>query len=336
MASPRISIIVRCYNEADHIGKLLHGISQQSADDYEIVLVDSGSTDGTLEIAREFGVDRIEHIEPEKFSFGRALNYGCEAADGEFCVIASAHVYPKREDWLECLLSKFDDEDVALVYGKQRGNDVTAFSENQIFKQWFPDHDIDRQPHPFCNNANVAIRRELWEEFPYDEHLTGLEDIDWAKRVQKAGYEITYASGAEIVHVHDETAREILNRYRREAYAHKEIMPDQSFSLFDFVKLSIQNIASDYRVALDESKFRSNVVEIPTFRLLQFWGTYRGFNKQGPISDDLWQRFFYPDRESYPPDRESDDDTGMDAADEINYPDGGELPDFASANRSDD
>lgn len=299
MASPRASIIIRCYNEREHIGKLLHGLFEQSMQDFEVILVDSGSTDGTLEIAREYPIDDVVYIDPEEFSFGRALNYGCEAASGEFCVIASAHVYPTHDDWLENLLTKFDD-DVALVYGKQRGNDVTSFSEKQIFKQWFPDHDIEDQEHPFCNNANAAIRRDVWEEFPYNEKLTGLEDVDWAKRVQKAGWKVNYASDAEIIHVHDETPSEVFNRYRREAYAQKEIMPNRSFSLFDFIRLSLFHVVSDYRAAVKEGAFRTNLLEIPKFRLLQFWGTYRGFTKEGPISEGLWQRFYYPNRDSYP------------------------------------
>lgn len=323
MDSPRASLIIRCYNEADHLGKLLYGLEEQKMQDFEVVLVDSGSTDGTLEIADSFGVDTIEYIDPENFSFGRALNYGCKAAKGEYCVIASAHVYPRREDWLERLLEKFED-DVALVYGKQRGNDVTTFSENQIFKQWFPNHDIDRQSHPFCNNANAAIRRDLWKEYPYDLTLTGLEDVDWAKRVQNDGYDISYAAEAEIVHVHDETAREVFNRYRREAYAHRQIMPSQTFTLFDFLRLSVSNILSDYRAAQDESVLVSTLLEVPKFRLLQFWGTYRGFASDGPISDRLWQRFYYPDRESYPStNRTRVDARTKDAPDgnHIDYPD---------------
>jgi glycosyltransferase involved in cell wall biosynthesis len=320
MGSHRASLIIRCYNEADYLGKLLHGLEAQTMQDFEIILVDSGSTDGTLEIAESFGVDEIIYIDPENFSFGRALNYGCEAATGEYCVIASAHVYPRRDDWLERLLEKFE-EDVALVYGKQRGNDVTTFSENQIFKQWFPDRDIDRQSHPFCNNANAAIKRNLWEQYTYDETLTGLEDVDWAKRVQKDGYDISYASEAEIVHVHDETAQEVFNRYRREAYAHRQIMPSQTFSLLDFLRLSATNVLSDYRAAREEGVLLSNLLEIPKFRLLQFWGTYRGFGKDGPISNRLWQRFYYPNRESYP----STNRDGVESDPSINR-DGEELP----------
>jgi len=321
MGSPRASIVIRCYNEAEHIAKLLHGIEEQAMQDYEVVLVDSGSTDGTVEIAEDWGVNEIVYIDPEEFSFGRALNYGCEAASGKFCVIASAHVYPRRDDWLERLLKKFEnDEELALVYGKQRGNHVTTFSEKQIFEQWFPETDIDHQHHPFCNNANAAIRRDLWEEIPYDEELSGLEDVGWAKRVRQAGYEISYASDAEIVHVHDETAKEIFNRYRREAYAQKQIFPDRDFTFLDFVKLTLSHVLKDYRTAIKEESFTSTLLEIPKFRILQFFGTYRGFQKEGPIPDSLWQRFYYPDRNSYPSQRD-DQGESREEGNEIEYPD---------------
>lgn len=298
-------------------------------EDYEIIVVDSGSTDGTLEIVRQHGVDEIVYIAPEEFSFGRALNYGCGAASGEYCAILSAHVYPKRRDWLRKLLEKFEDG-IALVYGKQRGNELTTFSENEIFKQWFPDHDIDRQQHPFCNNANAAVRRELWEEYPYNERLSGLEDVAWAKQIQEVGYDISYASEAEVIHVHDETAREIYNRYRREAYAHKQIVPEQSFSILDFVRLSVLHIVSDYRAAVTSGKIWSHLLEIPKFRLLQFWGTHRGFAQEEPLSKELWQRFYYPNRDSYPKEgvnQSEPPDTAETSPNEIAYPDSSELTD---------
>lgn len=307
MGSPRASLVIRCYNEREHIGKLLYGVFEQTVEDIEVILVDSGSTDGTLEVANQFPIDEVVYIEPEEFSFGRALNYGCEAATGEFCVFASAHVYPKRRDWLENLLSKFDD-DIALVYGKQRGDEETKYSEKQIFRKWFPDRDIDTQESPFCNNANAAIRRQLWEEYPYDEELPGLEDLDWAKRVMEDGWNIAYAADATIIHVHDETPREVYNRYRREAMAHEQIMDDQEFTFSDFVQMFGYNTLMDYRSALNEGVLLENLLEIPRFRLMQFWGTYRGFSQDAPVSDRLWQRFYYPDTEGYPEQERSDMD----------------------------
>jgi glycosyltransferase involved in cell wall biosynthesis len=317
MTSPKCSIIIRCYNEREYIGKLLHGIFEQTVDDFEVILVDSGSTDGTLDIAQQYPIEQIVHIPPEKFSFGRALNYGCESARGEFCVFISAHCYPKRIDWLERLLEKFKDDDIAMVYGKQRGGGPTKFSERQIFQRWFPDEDIDYQITPFANNANAAIRRELWKKYPYDEQLTGLEDLDWGKRVKQDGYEISYASEAEIIHIHDETRRQIYHRYKREAIAHKNIIKDQNFNIIDFISGFFRNTLSDYRSAITEGKLWGNIRSILSYRFLQFWGTYRGFKHDNRISEQLRKRFYYPDEDGYPENSETDDDKNK--APEIDY-----------------
>ena len=287
------SIVIRCYNEEQHIGKLLTGIMQQSVRDVEIIVVDSGSADATLAIASRFPVN-IYSIGKEDFSFGRSLNVGCGAATKDFIVIASAHVYPLSADWLEKLLQPFDDPAVALVYGKQRGNEVTKYSEHQVFARWFPDSSNPRQTHPFCNNANAAIRRELWKTLAYNEDLTGLEDLDWAKRILVRRFHIAYSADADIVHVHEETFWRLFNRYRREAIAMKGIFPDEQFRLFDFIRLFLSNTFSDYYHAWHDSVLWKNVRSIFLFRLMQFWGTYRGYEYHGALASHLRQTFYYP------------------------------------------
>ena len=157
------SIVIRAYNEEKHIGRLLEGIRQQTLKDVEMILVDSGSTDSTISIAESFAA-RIVRIPSDEFTFGRSLNFGVRAARREFVVIASAHVYPVYPDWLESLLRPFEEEDVALTYGKQRGPETAQFSEQQIYHQWYPDSSKPRQSTAFCNNANAAIRKTLWEK----------------------------------------------------------------------------------------------------------------------------------------------------------------------------
>ncbi len=289
----RASIVIRCCNEEQHIGRLLSGILQQTIQDVEIIVVDSGSTDATVSIASRYPA-KILHILPEEFSFGRSLNTGCQAASGEFIVISSSHVYPVYRDWLERLLAPFSDPQVALVYGKQRGNEKTRYSEHQVFARWFPDESRQHQDHPFCNNANAAIRRSVWEQLPYDETLTGLEDIDWARRALELGYNIVYAADTEIAHVHNETYRQIHNRYRREAIALKRIFPHERFSVWDFMRLCTGNVLSDYRHALYDRVLPQNLGNIFAFRLMQFWGTYRGFSQRSPVTGQLRQTFYYP------------------------------------------
>jgi glycosyltransferase involved in cell wall biosynthesis len=289
----KCSLVVRSFNEEKHIRKLLEGVKRQSISaETEVILVDSGSTDDTVKIALQYGV-KLVSIKPEEFSFGRALNKGCEISNGEFLVFASAHVYPVYTDWLEKMLQPFDDLKIALVYGKQIGNEVTKYSESQLFKRWFPEESNYNQAHPFCNNANAAIRRDLWKEQQYDEKLTGLEDLDWAKKIQKKGYDIAYEAHAPIVHVHDESISKIKNRYMREAIALKKIMPKQHVTFFDFLRLSVGNIVSDCIHAIHDGLFFKNVKEIIHFRVLQFWGTYKGFNFK-EVDVQLRQRFYYP------------------------------------------
>jgi len=296
-----LSLIIRALNEESHIGRLLTGVMKQTVRPDEIVLVDSGSTDATVAIASAFPAVKVITIDPEEFSFGRALNKGCAAAEGELLVLASAHVYPLYDTWLERLVAPFVDPEVALSYGRQCGSPDSEFSEKRLLQQWFPERVVRRQRDPFCNNANAAIRRSVWEQLKYNEDLTGLEDVDWAKRSLERGFVVSYAADAIVAHVHEESFGQIINRYRREAIAHKEIYNDQAMTLGKAAHLTVANVAADLREAVREGvPLRSALVGIPRFRIAQFYGAYRGFTQQGPVSDLLRRRFYYPSPPSTP------------------------------------
>jgi len=286
------SIIIRAYNEEQHLPRLLEGIAQQTIKDVEVILVDSGSTDGTVTIAESFGA-RIVRIPSAEFTFGRSLNFGLRKATREFVVIASAHVYPVYPDWLETLLRPFEDEKIALTYGKQRGPVFAKYSERQIFQRWYPDVSQAKQATVFCNNANAAIRKSLWEENPYDETLTGLEDLAWAKWANEKGYAIAYAAEAEIIHVHNETPQGVFNRYRREAMALRRIYPEAHFSLYDFLRLTIANMLSDMWHAMRERVLWKNIKSIFWFRIMQFHGTRMGHRETSLITPQLRETFYY-------------------------------------------
>ena len=181
----------------------------------------------------------------------------------------------------------------ALTYGKQRGPDFAKFSEQQIFHQWYPDVSKPKQATAFCNNANAAIRKSLWEQNPYDETLTGLEDLAWAEWAKEQGHAVAYVAEAEIIHVHNETPRGVLNRYRREAMAFKRIHPESHFSLYDFVRLTTTNILSDLWHAAREGVLLKNLVSIFWFRFMQFHGTRMGYRDSGLVTPQLRETFYY-------------------------------------------
>jgi rhamnosyltransferase len=294
MRSPvNCSVIIRAYNEENHIGRLLEGVRHQTVRDVEVILVDSGSTDATAAIAAQYGAS-VLHIPPAEFTFGRSLNLGLDAATCELVAIASAHVYPVYPDWLERLLEPFANPAVALTYGRQRGGDASRFSEQQIFTRWYSGEPVPRQEHPFCNNANAAIRHAFWKQHPYDEKLTGLEDLAWAKWAQAEGHTITYVPEAEVIHVHEETPGTVCNRYQREAMAFKRIYPEAHFSLYDFIRMASANIVSDLWHAVRQRVFWRSALSIFWFRTAQFWGTYQGYRRSLEWNWQLRQMFYYP------------------------------------------
>jgi glycosyltransferase involved in cell wall biosynthesis len=268
---------------------------EQTFKDVEIIVVDSGSTDATTTIASRFPT-RILSISPDEFTFGRSLNIGCGAAKGELLVFASAHVYPSYPDWLERLLAPFDDESIGLVYGKQRGDSATRYSEHQQFRRMYPNTSVLPQKHPLCNNANAAIRRSIWEQHSYDESLSGLEDLEWATWLLSQGRFLAYAADAAVIHVHNESPRQVLNRYKREAIALARIRPEESFSIFNFVGLTISNILNDLRSAVVEGEFTKVFWSVIWFRVMQYLGTYLGFRHAGPMTDEVIRAFYYPEQ----------------------------------------
>ena len=113
------SIVIRTKNEAASIAETLGRIEDQDfSGSYEVVVVDSGSTDSTLQIVKKYEVKLIQ-IPQKEFSYGRSLNVGADIAKGTYVVNLSAHAFPRDKGWLTNLIACFDEVDVAAVYGRQ-------------------------------------------------------------------------------------------------------------------------------------------------------------------------------------------------------------------------
>jgi glycosyltransferase involved in cell wall biosynthesis len=288
-----VSIVIRSFNEEQHLGNLLKSIAQQNFRDFEVVLVDSGSTDQTLQIAKQYSV-RIENILPKEFTFGRSLNQGIRVSRGEIVVIASAHVLPLSENWLTAIVEPFDDKLVAMSYGKQRGGKGSQYSENQHWRNWFPEQSDLDQSSNFSNNANSAIRRNIWEIQPFDEDLTGLEDIAWSSWAKSKEYKIAYVAEAEVAHLHGESADQIINRYQREAFALKQILPESRFTFWHFLTHFTRKSIEDIVQARSEGKLFKTFFSILGYRRRQYWGTYLGYRKNVSLGADDKMKFYYP------------------------------------------
>ncbi len=197
-----ISIIIRTYNEERWIGKCLKRLKTQSFTDFEVILVDNRSTDKTVEKATHVYPD-LTLVEIEDYLPGYALNKGIRNSTGTYFVCLSAHCLPANDQWLENLWQNFQEySDLAGVYGRQipiKSSD--PIDKRDLIRTFGMEKRVQTQDS-FFHNANSMVRRDVWEEFPFDEEVTNIEDQIWAHEVLDQGYKIVYEPDAPVHHYH--------------------------------------------------------------------------------------------------------------------------------------
>jgi rhamnosyltransferase len=205
------SVVIRARDEAPAIGRTLDILAGQTTA-HEVIVVDSGSADGTPDIARARGA-RVLEISPGEFSYGRALNLGCAEARAPVIVALSAHAFPPARSWLERMLSHFQDDAVACAYGERHREDWTPLAgpvrqDAGRMQRW---------PYWGYSNSAGGFRAELWNEHRFREDLPGAEDREWALWALQRGYVCVLDPALAVEHDHTrESLRACFQRYERE------------------------------------------------------------------------------------------------------------------------
>ena len=210
---PETTIVIRTKNEEKWLGAVLKKLHQQTYKNFEIIIVDSGSSDGTLEIAARFPV-KIFQIPPGDFSYPYALNYGiARSAVTRFALILSAHSLPISNTWLEDGLSHFKEHsDVAGVYGW-----VASLPDATFFDKVFQDipilaakffrrkkiRIITESGMGVLGFTNAIIRKDLWEKHHFNEaYGAGGEDGEWVAYWLSRGFKIICDPRFTVMHSH--------------------------------------------------------------------------------------------------------------------------------------
>jgi glycosyltransferase involved in cell wall biosynthesis len=226
------SVVIRAKDEAAAIGRTLGLLAEQTLP-HEVIVVDSGSRDRTVAIARDHGAQVLE-IPAAGFSFGGALNLGARASSAPVVVSLSAHAFPPDPEWLARTAAWFADTAVACAFGDVRDADgaplVAPVRQDAAM--------LRAAPHWGYSNGAGAFRASLWSERGFREDMPGTEDREWslwAMETHGAVCVIDPALAVEHDHAHD-SLRACFARWEREARGYGMFLDLPPYGAGDLVR----------------------------------------------------------------------------------------------------
>lgn len=206
-----ITAVIRARNAERDLGYCLAALRDQIVPapwKLEIIVIDNESSDGTIDVAKKFGAS-VSSISCAEFSWGRALNRGISAANGQYVLIISADVEPIGINWLATMINSLQDNNAA-AYGRQVPRASAPIDEVARLIKSFPPGDsiihindrAEERIFPFLSNACALIRKSAWDLVPFDEVSDGGEEHEWMARLIESGYSYVYVAGATAFHSH--------------------------------------------------------------------------------------------------------------------------------------
>lgn len=204
------SIIIPARNEEANIGACLDALfKQDTAYKFEVIVIDSGSTDKTVERVKHFPAVKLIAIKAQDFGHGKTRNLGAEQAGGNYLVFLNADALPADESWLNPLIRVLKkDKKAAGVYSRQiPKHDCHLYMVRDMLKampaQGFTRSKYENLDFMIFSTVSCAVRRETWREYPFDDRIIIAEDQEWARRILNKGFKIVYEPASAVYHSHN-------------------------------------------------------------------------------------------------------------------------------------
>ena len=192
-ATPRVSVIMRTKNADWVVGQALAALSSQTFTDFELIVVDSGSTDRTLDIVRHYPCDLVE-ISADDYFPGPVLNMAIERAAGEIIVFQNSDVVQLDAGCLGRLVAAFDDDEVQAAFARQVPRPEAHAWVRRDYAQSFPANGM-APPWMTFSLPFAAMRRSIWRERPFYTDAWASEDSEWGHWGRSNGHRIEYVPG---------------------------------------------------------------------------------------------------------------------------------------------
>jgi rhamnosyltransferase len=212
MSDPSVSIILRSFNEAWALRETLPALAAQNYRPWELIVIDSGSTDGSVELFRRFQPRRLVQIPHHEYNPARVLNHGMELASSNFGIFLNADATPQGSDWLGPLAAALLEPPVAAVFGRQipRPDCQAVFAHD--YERCFGLQRESAKWEHFFSMASSGLRKDIWARRGFNEQMQYSEDDEFTRWCRARGHRVVYVPGSVVMHSHNYTPAQAWQR----------------------------------------------------------------------------------------------------------------------------
>jgi len=216
---PFVSIIMRSFNEGWALRETLPALQTQRYHNRELIVIDSGSTDGSVELIRAAKPAHFIQIKSSEYNPSRVMNHGMELAKSEFGIFLNADATPANDGWLDPLVASLQDKNTAAVFGRQIPRpDCQAVYAHDYERCFGWDRESSYWRH-FFSMVSSGLRKDIWKRRGFLEKLQYSEDDEYTRWCRSQGFRVLYCPDSVVIHSHNYTPQQAYKRSFGEAKA---------------------------------------------------------------------------------------------------------------------
>ena len=249
MDDPRVTIIMRSFNEGWALRETLPALRAQDYNNWELVVFDSGSSDGSVELIRAAAPKHFIQLLPHDYNPSRVMNHGMQLAETETAIFLNADATPQGAQWLRPLATALRDPHTAAVFGRQipRPDCEAVFAHD--YERCFGASRESAGWEHFFSMVSSGLRKDVWAKRGFLEAMQYSEDDEYTRWCRAEGYRIAYVPGSVVMHSHNYTPRQAYKRSFGEAWALAHVWrgSEREFTLSRSVAGWLRDAAGDLR-----------------------------------------------------------------------------------------
>ena len=219
MTDPRVTIIMRSYNEAWALRDTLPALQAQDYKNWDLVVFDSGSSDGSVDLIRAANPRHFIQLLPHDYNPSRVMNQGMELAQTDTAIFLNADATPQNSNWLRPLATALRDPKTAAVFGRQipRPDCEAVFAHD--YDRCFGEQRESAKWDHFFSMVSSGLRKDIWAKRGFLESMQYSEDDEYTRWCRAQGYHVVYCPESVVMHSHNYTPRQAYKRAFGEAWA---------------------------------------------------------------------------------------------------------------------